>query len=248
MGLLDGRVAIVTGGARGIGAATAAALTREGASVVIADVLEEEGASTAKQLKQAGAAVQFRRHDVTSEADWAGLMGACETAYGGLDILVNNAGILLVKPILETSLAEYRRVQSVNAEGAFLGMRAAIPLIVKRAHRWPGGGAIVNMSSIAGLVGASHASAYCASKGAVRLMTKAAALECRNLGHKVRINSVHPGRVQTDMQAQVTVRADNPAPIADPREIAEAILFLVSDAASFVVGAELAADGGFTAQ
>ncbi len=248
MRTLEGRIAIVTGAAHGIGAATAKALARAGASVIVADIHEQAAASVAAGLQAEGEVCLSCAHDVTREDDWARLLALSEARLGGLDILVNNAGVLLVKPLLETTLDDYRRVQGVNAEGAFLGMRSAIPLIAKRSARWAGGGAIVNLSSVAGIVGSPMALAYCASKGAVRLMTKAAALECAALGLKIRVNSIHPGRVRTAMQDQVTTRATNPAPIAEPDQIAQSIVFLASDAASFMVGAELVVDGGFTAQ
>ena len=252
---LDGRVALVTGGARGIGAATAETLANAGASVLVTDVLEAEGAETERRLTKAGHKVVFRRQDVSSEASWADVLAFCESRFGGLDILVNNAGVLLVKPLLDTTLADFRRVQSINVEGTFLGIRAAIPLIGARAGQWPGGGAIVNLSSVAGLVGSPSAIAYCASKGAIRLMSKSAALECAALGLKIRVNSIHPGRTRTMMydEAMKGLRAagnahDDSSAEGEAQDIANAILFAASDAAAFMTGSEIVVDGGFSAR
>lgn len=262
---LDGRVALVTGGARGIGAAIAQALARAGASVVITDVLDADGAEQAERLRQNGP-VSYQHHDVTSEADWADVVSRCESDLGGLDILVNNAGIYLSRPLLQTSLEDFRRVQSVNVDGVFLGMKTALPAIARRAHRWPGGGAIVNLSSVAGIVGQPGTIAYNASKGAVRLMTKSAAMECAAANLKVRVNSVHPGVIETPMyealmsgfaeqqpagdnELRSQVAAAHPlGRIGTPAEIANAVLFLASDAAAFMTGAEVVVDGGFTAR
>lgn len=249
---LDGRVALVTGGARGIGAATVEAFARAGASVLFTDLLEEEGEVLAVQLTREGGSAVFRRQDVSSEQEWLDTLSECESRFGALDVLVNNAGILLVKPLLETTLQDFRRVHAVNVEGTFLGIRAAIPLIAKRAHQWAGGGAIINLSSVAGLVGSPSAVAYCASKGAIRLMTKAAALECAALGHKIRVNSVHPGRIRTKMLEEAmqglaaagTLREG--LAVGEAADIANAILFAASDAASFMNGSEIVVDGGYT--
>ena len=263
---LDGRVALVTGGARGLGAAIAKALSEAGAAVMITDVLEADGAAQAERLSASGANVRFRRHDVTSEADWAAAVAACEVELGGLDILVNNAGIYLSRPLLQTSLDDFRRVQSINVDGVFLGLKAAIPVIAKRSSRWPGGGAIVNLSSVAGIVGQPGTIAYNASKGAVRLMTKSAALECAAGGLNIRVNSVHPGVIETPMyeemmagiaamqpggdnELRVRVAAAHPlGRIGAPVDIANAVLFLASDAAAFMTGSEMVVDGGLTAQ
>lgn len=250
---LSGRVAFVSGGARGIGAATAEALVAAGASVMLGDVLHE-GAEVAARLSVDGGSARFCPLDVTNEQQWQAALKSCEAEFGGVDILVNNAGVLHVSPMAETTLADFRRVQAVNVEGCFLGMKHATALIAARAERWAGGGAIVNLCSIAGLVGSAQAVAYCASKGAIRLMTKAAALECISLGNRVRVNSVHPGRVQTAMQDQVTrdlpdsTRSGNLSPIATPAQIADTIVFLCSDSSSFMTGSELVVDGGYSAQ
>ncbi len=255
---LDGRVALVTGGARGIGAAAARALAEAGAKVVVTDIAD--GAATASAIGGA-----FVRHDVTKEEDWLGAVAYAKRMFGGLDILVNNAGVFWLRPIASTSLEDFRRMQQVNVEGVFLGLKHAIPDIAERAHKWEGGGAIVNLSSVAGIVGSPLTLAYSASKGAVRLMTKAAALECAQAGMKVRVNSVHPGIIDTPMMAEAAqvINGGGAEALAAARErfasrhplgrlgrdsdVANAIKFLASDAAAFMTGSELVVDGGMTA-
>jgi NAD(P)-dependent dehydrogenase (short-subunit alcohol dehydrogenase family) len=255
---LTGRVAIVTGGARGIGAAVAHSLAKAGAKVVVTDV--NDGSEIANDIGGV-----FVRHDVTSEADWSLAVACARSTFGGLDILVNNAGVFFARPIAATTLADFRMMQQVNVEGVFLGLQHAIPAIAERAHQWDGGGAIVNVSSIAGLVGAPYNIAYNASKGAVRLMTKSAALECAQLKLNIRVNSVHPGVIDTPMAVGGMVAAAQALGTDEARErarmaklhplgrigrdtdIANAVLFLVSDAAAFMTGSELVVDGGYTA-
>jgi NAD(P)-dependent dehydrogenase (short-subunit alcohol dehydrogenase family) len=260
MSQLQGRIALVTGGARGIGAATARTLARAGAKVVITDMAD--GSPVATEIGGA-----FTRHDVTDEASWVEAIGFARQSFGGLDILVNNAGIFFAKPIAETTIEDFRRMQAVNVEGVFLGIKHAIPAIAERAEKWVGGGSIVNLSSVAGLNGSPLTIAYNASKGAVRLMSKSAALECAAMGLKIRVNSVHPGVIQTKMGDQVvddfaaaggqndidaakaTVVASHPiGRFGKDTEIADAILFLASDQSSFVTGSELVVDGGLTAR
>ncbi len=258
MGDLTGRVALVTGGQRGIGAATARALADAGAKVVVTDV--GDGGEIAAAIGGA-----YIRHDVTSEDDWIAAVKFARDTFGGLDILVNNAGVFWMKPIVDTALEDFRKMQQVNVEGVFLGLKHSIPAIAARAQQWDGGGAIVNLSSVAGLVGSPLTLAYNASKGAVRLMTKAAAMECATGGLKIRVNSVHPGVIETPMAQQVlggfAAAAGEGANSARQRmverhplghfgrdiDVANAILFLASDAAAFITGAELAVDGGMTA-
>ena len=255
---LNGRVALVTGGAQGIGAATARALAKAGAKVVIGDI--GDGAATAKSIDGA-----FVRHDVTSESDWANAIAFAGKTFGGLDILVNNAGIFWVRPIAMTTLADFRRMQQINVEGVFLGLKHAIPAIATRAKSWDGGGSIINLSSVAGLVGSANTLAYNASKGAVRLMTKAAALECAEQGLKIRVNSVHPGIIDTPMMDGAidgiskatgkTIEAERErmarrhplGRLGRDTDIANAVAFLASDAAGFMTGSEVVVDGGMTA-
>lgn len=243
MGRLEGKVAIVTGGARGMGAATSRLFAAEGAKVAITDVLDEDGAALAAEL---GDAARFYHHDVTSEAEWAGIVAAVEADLGPVDVLVNNAGILLFKTLFETSLAEYQRVLEVNLVGEFLGIKAVGPGMVAR-----GKGSIVNISSVDGMKGANGLGAYSSSKWGVRGLTRVAALE---LGHKgVRVNSVHPGGVDTAMTNSAGRPRDQVSQgfaniplqrVGAPEEVAKASLFLASDDASYLSGAEIAVDGG----
>jgi len=256
MGELDGRVALVTGASRGIGAATARALAAAGAKLVVTDLAEpSELAAELGGLSRA--------QDVTSESDWADTMAFIKAEAGGLDILVNNAGLFLMKPLLQTTLSDWRKLHAVNVEGVFLGTKAAIPLLAERAGKWAGGAAIINLSSVAGLVGAVGAACYNASKGAVRLFTKGVALELATSG--IRVNSVHPGIIDTKMGAEVVsgfsalggmgenearVQAAQAHPMGhmgQPQNIADAIVFLASDRAAFMTGSELVVDGGMTA-
>lgn len=264
---LKGRIALVTGGARGIGAAAGKALAEAGAAVLLTDVLDDIGAETAANLQKTGNRAIYRRHDVTQEDEWIAAVAACERDLGGLDILVNNAGIFWLKAMAKTSIEDFRRMQAVNVEGVFLGMKHAIPAIAKRADRWPGGGAVVNISSVAGLTGAAMAVAYNASKGAVRLMTKGAALECAGAGLRVRVNSVHPGVIETAMGQQVIdeytasgapgganairdqmIQLHPLGRLGAAGDVANAILFLASDRSAFITGSEVVVDGGLTAR
>lgn len=246
MDRLKGKVAIITGGARGMGAATSRLFAAEGAKVAITDLLEDAGAALAAEL---GDRARFYRHDVSSEADWAAVVGAVEADLGPVDILVNNAGILLFRTLLDTSLEEYRRVLDVNLTGEFLGIKAVAPGMIAR-----GAGAIVNISSVDGMKGANGLAAYSSSKWGVRGLTRVAALE---LGHRgIRVNSVHPGGVDTVMtnyegaaREKVNERFGNiPLQrVGGPEEVARATLFLASDEASYLAGAEIAVDGGMLA-
>jgi NAD(P)-dependent dehydrogenase (short-subunit alcohol dehydrogenase family) len=256
MGDLDGRVALVTGASRGIGATTARALAAAGAKVIVTDLNEpSELAAEIGGLSRA--------QDVTSETDWADTMAFVRKESGGLDILVNNAGLFLMKPLLDITLEEWRKLHAVNVEGVFLGTKAAIPLLAERASKWKGGTSIINLSSVAGLVGAAGASCYNASKGAVRLFTKGVSLEVASAG--IRVNSVHPGIIETKMGDEVVsgfstlggmgenearAQAAQIHPLGhmgQPQNIADAIVFLASDRAAFMTGSELVVDGGLTA-
>lgn len=253
---LDGRIALVTGASKGLGAATARALAAAGAVVIATDLEAPE----ALAAELGGHAL---RQDVTSEEDWIAAM-AFARSVGGLDILVNNAGLFLMKPVTETTLEDWRRLNSVNVEGVFLGCKHAIPLLAERAGQWTGGAAIVNLSSVAGLRGAAGVTCYNASKGAVRLFTKGVALEVAPL--KIRVNSVHPGIIETDMGNDLVQRFSAASGTGDnemreqlsmrhplghfgvPTNVADAVTFLASDKAAFITGAELAVDGGLSAQ
>lgn len=256
MSELKGRVALVTGGARGLGAAAAKALAAKGAKVVVSDILD--GNETAAAIGGA-----YVKHDVTSEDEWIAAIQFAKDTFGGLDILVNNAGVFWVKPMAAETLESFRKMQAVNIEGVFLGMKHAIPVIAERAQQWDGGGAVVNLSSVAGIVGGPNIVAYNASKGAVRLMTKGAALEAAPL--KVRVNSVHPGIIDTPMMAEAAKAMEQVTGLGSNSiregfaerhplkrmgrdiDVANAVAFLASDAAAFVTGSELVVDGGMTA-
>jgi len=247
---MDGKVAVVTGGARGIGAATAAALTVVGARVVIGDVEAEAGRATAQEL-----ACAFVEADVSRAAHVERLMQAAVDQFGGLDVLINNAGVVLAKSAIDTSEQEWDHILGVNLKGAWLCARAAAPLMVRR-----GGGSIVNVASNAGLVGFRDAAAYCASKGGLVHLTKAMALDFAPMA--IRVNAVCPGHTRTPMaESFVAAQADPEAfledfvgrqhplgRMAEPHEIARSIRFLASDDASFITGAVLPADGGYTAR
>lgn len=245
-GRLDGKVALISGAARGMGAAEARAFAAEGARVVLGDVLDEDGQKVASEIGDGACYVSL---DVTSESSWQAAVAHAQERFGKLDTLVNNAGILRFNSIENTSLEEYETVIRVNQVGCFLGMKTAIP-----ALRAAGGGSIVNISSAAGLEAMVGIVSYCSSKFAVRGMTKVAALEFGQ--HGVRVNSVHPGGTNTAMIGleghAETDRGDYDPPqpikrIAEPEEIAELVLWLASDASSYCTGSEFVIDGGLTA-
>lgn len=264
-GKLQGRVALVTGGARGIGAAAAKALTAAGAAVLITDVLDDAGEKTAAEIVEHGGRAGYRHHDVRDEGQWLAAVGDAEKRFGGLDILLNNAGIFALKPMAMTSLEEFRHMQSINVDGVFLGMKSAMPAIAKRGAQWGGGGSIINLSSVAGLRGTAFAVAYNASKGAVRLMTKGAALECTRLGFKIRVNSIHPGIIDTMMGQKVMddvvttsgqsanevrgnmIAAHPMGRLGTVIDVSNAVVFLASDDSAFMTGSEVVVDGGMTA-
>ena len=245
---LENKVAIISGGSRGMGAFEAALFVQEGAKVIIGDVRDEEGRDLAKHI---GSNAVYMHLDVTSERDWAAVVKEATDRYGKLDILVNNAGVSARGTIEETSVDDWDRVMGINAKGVFLGTRAAIPDMRKS-----GGGSIINISSQLGLVGMAESSPqYQSSKGAVRIFTKSAAIQYAPEG--IRVNSVHPGPIVTPMTEarrsdsavqQVMVSRIPLGRYGESKDVAYGVLYLASDEASFVTGSELVIDGGWTAQ
>ena len=249
MGRLEGKVALISGGARGQGEAEARLFANEGARVVFADILDTEGKKVEAEINETGGEAKYIHLDVTSESEWNAAVKESVNSYGKLDILVNNAGISIGKNVEETTLEEWDLVQDVNSKGVFLGTKAAIP-----AMRASGGGSIVNISSIAGLIGMSSA-AYVASKGAVRLLTKSTAVQYGP--EKIRCNSVHPGFIETEMTREMMSDSEERAKrlaitplgiFATAHDVALSVLFLASDESRFMTGSELVIDGGITAQ
>ncbi len=247
---LENKVALISGGARGMGAVEAKLFAEEGAKVIIGDILEEEGRKVEAEINEAGGECVFVLLDVSSEEAWQNAVNEAVSRYGKLDILVNNAGIYRAHNVEETTADEWDQVMDINAKGVFLGTKHAIP-----AMRDAGGGSIVNISSVAGLVGSRATSAYNASKGAVRLLTKSTAIQYASDG--IRANSVHPGTIETPMTegflADPSMRQDrmDRTPIGrlgKPEDVAYGALFLASDEASFMTGSELVIDGGRTAE
>ena len=251
-GRLSGKAAFITGAASGLGRAMAMAFAAEGARVAIADIEVAGGRAAAKAI---GDAAIFLHHDVTSEEQWVANLAEAALAFGHLDTLVNNAGIGSRGNVETTDLAEWRRIHAVNLDGPFLGSKHAIPLIAKA-----GGGAIINISSVAGLIGARDSAAYCASKGGVRLLTKSVALHCAHRRNGVRCNSIHPVYTDTPMVDQMVKAARDPEQmlaalaamiplgrLGTPDELAAMAVYLASDEARFVTGAEFVFDGGYTA-
>ncbi|MGW0523203.1 glucose 1-dehydrogenase [Crossiella sp. NPDC003009] len=244
---LEGKVALVTGAARGLGEAVARRFVAEGARVVLADIADDTGTGLAAEL---GPQARYRHLDVGAEDDWAGVVAETVADFGRIDVLVNNAAVLHFAPLAQTTLADYQRVVRVNQVGCFLGMRSVIP-VMTGARR----GSIVNLSSVEGLAGMPTLSAYTATKFAIRGMTKVAALELAAQG--VRVNSVHPGAMDTSMAGEALggIELDRGAMgklvpmkrIGQPAEVANVVLFLASDESSYCTGGEFAADGGATA-
>ncbi len=264
MNRLDGKVALISGGARGIGGETARLMVEAGARVAIGDVLDETGRETARAV---GDSALYVHLDVTSEEDWSAAIAAATGRFGKLDILVNNAGLFLGKDIESATLAEWQRLSAVNLTGVFLGTKLCLPALRDAARNSPHGSAIVNLASVAGLVGSTQDPLYSMTKGGVTLFTKSAALEFARKGYRIRVNSMHPGTIGTDMGDQVLVaRARNLGTndiemarrqvierlpigrLGTPEDIAKGIVFLASDDAAFMTGSALVIDGGITAQ
>lgn len=244
---LDGKVALITGAAGGIGAATAGRFASEGATVLLTDTREETLDAVAREL---GGRASWRAHDVTSERDWEGVAAWAADRHGRIDALVNNAGVFLAAPLAETTAEDFRRVIDINVTGVFLGMRTLAPMMAEA-----GGGSIINVSSVAGLTGGPYLTAYTASKWAVRGMTKTVAREYARAG--VRVNSVHPGQIDTDMNTRQRertpelidklIRGIPMRRIGTPEEVADAMVYLASEESLYTTGSELTVDGGTTA-
>jgi 3(or 17)beta-hydroxysteroid dehydrogenase len=258
MGRVEGKTAIITGGASGIGRASCRMLAEEGANIVVGDVTAEAGEAVAEEIRAAGGKAVFQSLDVREEASWAAAIQRTLGEFGKLHIVLNGAGVATPFGSAETQTLEaWRHIMSVNSDGVFLGVQAGI-----KAMRQTGEpGSIINISSIAGIVGLAGNPAYVASKGAVRLLTKSAALYCAREKLPIRVNSIHPGYIVTEMtsstfamtngyEARVrAVEAETPmGRMGQPEEIAAGVLFLASDEASYVTGTELVIDGGYTAQ
>jgi NAD(P)-dependent dehydrogenase (short-subunit alcohol dehydrogenase family) len=266
MNRLDGKVALISGASRGIGGETAQLMAKAGAEVVVADVLDDVGRQTVEAIRAAGGRAEYVHLDVTREEDWQAAIDLAITRFRKLDILVNNAGVFIGKAIEEISLDEWNKLVAVNMTGVFLGTKLAVPALREAAKSSEHGSAIVNLASIAGIVGSQLDPLYSMTKGGVTLFTKSAALEFGRKGYRIRVNSIHPGVIQTDMGEQTFVararRTGNndtePArkTVTDsipwgrlgvPSDIAKGIVFLASDDAGYMNGAGLVVDGGFTA-
>jgi len=256
MGRLNGKIALIAGGALGIGGADSLLFAREGASVVIGDINETAGEALAERIRKEGFEAMFQKLDITKEDNWKQIFEAIIRKYGKINVCVNNAGVSLGKDICDTTLAEWNWLMNINATGIFLGTKYAIEYMKDNGEP----SSIINRSSIDGQVGEAGLCAYCASKGAVTLLTKSAALACGERKYTIRVNSVHPGYVHTDLTEKeaadsgltpeeyfAKVGAQHPIGyIGDPMDIAYADLYLASDESKFVTGAELTIDGGWT--
>ena len=267
MNRLDGKVAFISGAAIGIGAAAAAMMARAGAKIVLGDILDEEGEGIAQAIRAEGGEAAFVHLDVSRQAEWEQAIAATTARFGGLDILVNNAGILFGKDVEEARLEDWQKMSSVNQTGTFLGTKIALPALRERGHTSPEGSAIVNLSSVSGLVGSPLDPLYSMTKGGITLFTKATALSFGRQGYRIRVNAVHPGVIETAQGKQTFVarakklqsgNLDEARSIAlanhpigrfgTVEDVAKAIIFLASDDAGFITGSSLVVDGGLTAQ
>ena len=256
---VEGKVALITGAASGIGRGCAERLAEEGAHMVLTDIQDDLGEEVVAGIRDAGGSAEYLHHDVTSEEAWVAVIEAVVNRHGALHVLVNNAGIGIVGSIFEMALADWQRQQAINLDGVFLGIKHGIPLI-----RDSGGGSVINISSVAGLKGAPGLSAYNATKGGVRLLTKGVALECARNRWQVRVNSVHPGLIDTPIYAKADAaelldganeldlekRAELGVPtgvVGQPLDIANGVLFLASDESAYITGTELVIDAGMSA-
>ena len=258
-GRLNGKIALVSGGASGIGKGISLRLAEEGAQIVLTDIQEELGRQTAAEINESGGAATYLKHDVTKEEEWETVVAETLDSFGGLNILVNNAGIAIGGSIVEMTLEDWQKQQAINLDGVFLGIKHCIPAMITSA-----GGSIVNISSVAGIKGAASLSAYNATKGGVRLLTKGVALECANKRWPIRVNSVHPGIIDTPIWDKINpetfqdgantldreAMAEQSVPTGElgyPLDIANGVLFLASDESRYMTGTELIIDGGLCA-
>ena len=266
MNRLDGKVALISGAARGIGGTTARLMAQAGAKVVLADVLDDRGRETVAEIVAEGGQAEYIHLDVTKEDDWTAAINLATAKYGKLDILVNNAGVFIGKGIEDIGMDDWNKLVAVNMTGVFLGTKMAIPALREAAQHSEHGSAIVNLASIAGIVGSQLDPLYSMTKGGVTLFTKSAALEFGRKGYRIRVNSIHPGVIQTDMGEQTFVARAQRVGSNDtsthrkvvtdsvpwgrlgvPMDIAKGIVFLASDDAGYMNGAGLIVDGGITA-
>jgi 3alpha(or 20beta)-hydroxysteroid dehydrogenase len=262
---LHSRIALVTGGARGIGRDIARVLARCGAEVYATDIDGAALDDTVAALRAEALTVHGCRHDVADPAAWTAVLDRIGEAHGHLDILVNNAGIMQSKPFLQTSLDDFRRTQRINVDSVFIGIQAAVPLLKRSAEHHEAGASVINLSSIFGQIGGDMNAAYCASKGAVRMLSKALAVELGRAGLRIRVNTVHPGGVDTDLgrgglqafiehgalpdieSAAAMLQMATPlGRIAQVEDVSGVVAFLASDAARFMTGSEVTVDGGFS--
>lgn len=255
MGRLDGKVALITGGSSGLGAATGKRFAQEGGSIVLSDINEEHGKKKAKEIRDEGGKALFLRHDTTKEEEWENVVEKVVEEFGGLNIVVNCAGIEIRGNIEDISLADWQRTIDVNLNGVFLGTKHGI----RGMKNSRSVGSIINLSSIQGMIGNANIPAYDASKGGVRLLTKSAALHCAQSKYNIRVNSIHPGYIKTPMvkdsiegeggyASETELNSWHPVGhLGEPNDIANGALYLASEESKFVTGSELVIDGGYTA-
>ena len=256
-GRVEGKVALVSGSASGLGRATAIRLAEEGAKVMVTDWEDKGGNETVELIRNAGNEASYMHHDVSSEEEWEAVIAHIEQTYGQLDVLVNNAAVIIAKSIKDTSLKDWQGQNSIALDGVFLGVKYGSASMEKS-----GGGSIINISSIAGIIGLDRSAAYCAAKGGVRLLTKAAAAEFARMKNNVRVNSVHPGVIRTpgvestirkyggtNKENKVRERFEAMSPLGElgePTDIANGVLYLASDESKYMHGAELVIDAGYS--